>query len=92
MRVFANTRFDGMISLIWILAWSAIFYAGINYWHVQVDRFMFPFILFLALWWGSGLVLAISALRRGSRMNVICGIISILSFVGFLRWTIFPIH
>jgi len=92
MRSFVTTKFDGVISLLWVLAWSAVLYASMFSRHLHIEEFMPLFIVLLTLWWGVGLLFAVSALRRGSPLNFLCGLATLIGFVAFLRWFIFPVR
>jgi hypothetical protein len=92
MQIFATMKYDGVLSLLWVSLWAVCLYTFIFSRHVAWEHFMPFFLVLLALWWGVGLVLAISALRRGSPANFICGLATILGFICFLRWLTFPVH
>ena len=77
-------KLEGMISLLWVLLFGICFS-----WPPVVDRLQFkPVWLFImtaiVLWWGGGLLFAVSAVRRGSVLNICCGWMTITGFILFL--------
>jgi len=89
-RTLAATKWDGVFSLGWVSAWGTVFYLCIFGRHVDFEQFGALSLAVLAVWWGVGLLFAISAVRRGSLVNSLCGLATILGFIFFLNLLIFP--
>ena len=90
MRGFATIKNDGVFSLTWVVAWAAAYYVCLLSRGVYTDQFRLLFLGIWALWWGVGLLFAVSALRRGSMMNSLCGLGTVVAFIFFLRLLVFP--
>ena len=73
---------EGLLSFLWVtpgfLAFELFHY---QWWRVFHSGPM-TFLGILGLWWGIGMLLAISGLRRGSRINV-------LASLGTLFWLLY---
>ena len=74
MSALRITRDEGIISLALTLAWGAALYLG---------PMTLLFGAIMAIWWGACLLFAISAVRRGSALNLVCGLVTIVLTVGF---------
>ena len=90
MRDITKIKNDGVFSLTWVLAWAAAYYVCLLSRGVYIEQFRLLFLGVWALWWGVGLLFALSALRRGSLMNSLCGLGTVVAFICFLRLLIFP--
>ena len=74
--------------MLWVLAVFALL-------EVVVPRTDYPawtYCLFGFVWWGVGLILAISAVRHGPPLNIVCGVTTIIGFALFLVWAGMAIH
>jgi hypothetical protein len=89
MREFAALKYDGVFSIGWVLAWGIGHYFLLRR-GIYFDQFRLLFLGIWALWWGGGLLFAIPAVRRGSPLNMICGLGTVIAFVCFLWLLIFP--
>jgi hypothetical protein len=91
MRAYAATKWDGVFSLAWISGWAAVLNACVSR-HVYFEQLPVFFLIGLALCWGVGLLFAVSALTGRSVLNIVCALGTILGFILFLRWVIFPVR
>jgi hypothetical protein len=91
MSTKSDSNWLGFISILWMAA-------GLAFKNAILDRYPFEFrptwLYFLAssvflfgIWWGIGLLFAVSALRRRSLAGRICAIISICAFL-YSAWDI----
>ena len=90
MRDFATIKNDGVFSLTWVLGWAAAYYVCLLGRGVYTEQFRLLFLGIWVLWWGVGLLFALPALRRGSMMNSLCGLATVVAFVFFLWLLFFP--
>lgn len=81
----------GILSLVWI---SGIFGVLLLLGHLKAE---FPDIsalvgglLYIIVWWGIGLLFAISGVRAGHPVSRVCAVISILAFGAFVQLLVPP--
>ncbi len=87
MTVDTKRRFEGMLSLLWVAPAFVVFeFYGAPRWYPG----SLAFLLTLCLWWGIGLLFALSGMRSGWRPAVIAGAGTVLWFLFFLWDTFIP--
>lgn len=80
MRMSVNIKHEGILSLVWVLLGEqCVRWVLLPMLSDSEDTF-YGIFLVLFLWWGIGLILAVSALRRGSLLNRAFAVATILLF------------
>jgi len=85
MRKYADIKYDGVLSIAWVALGAVALRFLISF-----EGYLF--VYFVAVWWGVGLLFAISALSRGLYLNFACGLATILAFIWFVPKLIIPIR
>jgi hypothetical protein len=90
MKIKFLDQWEGLASLLWIvLAFLLVRFLLL---HQLLFKPTWLFDLFLlAIWWGAGLVFAISGLRRGCWINRVCALLTLCTFALFILAWLWPV-
>jgi hypothetical protein len=96
MKMPRATHWEGIFSLIWVLAGAGCFHLhAIRYNGYGFDPIWLFYFIVMVVWWGIGFSFAISASKRGSPLNVLCGraaILLICFYIFFVAFIIPRVH
>jgi hypothetical protein len=88
MSATAIKKWEGILSVLWVLIGLAVFMWRRD--HLHFDSFAVMFLAVFVAWWGVALLLAISGFRSTSRVSAIAGSVTVLGFLFFLWWVLVP--
>ena len=85
MNLAVKRRWDGVFSLAWV---SAIF-LGLKLSHFYASSLLLGFVVVFVVWWGVGMLLAVSGLKSRSVVGVLPALVTSAWFLYFV-WTLIP--
>jgi len=92
MKLSALKDWYGLISLVWV---SAIFGVIVLLQALKADFTRVPVVtlvmLYMVVWWGIGLLFAVSGVRAGHSLSRFCAVVSMLGFAAFVHYGLFPV-
>ena len=92
MKLNALNDWYGLISLVWV---SAIFGIIVLLHSLKADFARVPevelVLLYMIVWWGIGLLFAVSGVREGQPLSRFCAVVSMLGFAAFVHYGLLPV-
>jgi hypothetical protein len=77
MNLATRRKWDGALSLAWV---TAVF-LGIRLSHFQTSSAVLGFVMLFVVWWGVGMLLAVSGLKSKTLFGVLPALVTTLSFL-----------
>ena len=88
----ALASWNGVLSVLWVTAWFVLLPVALGVFDRLAELGQALVWTFGLLgWWGVGLLLAISGLRRGNLPSRVCGFLTVVAFALFMFSALTPI-